>query len=75
MEKVKSLMLILAIVIISCYIIITLGLYVFQDYFIFFPRKLYDNSYEVLKYKDDEIKLNLKGVTLHGWLLNKDKSN
>jgi len=73
MEKAKNLMLVLAIVIMSCYAIIVLGLFVFQDYFIFFPRKLYDNSYEVLKYKAHEINLDVEGITLHGWLLNKDK--
>jgi len=66
-------MLIVAIVIISCYAIIILGLYLFQDYFIFFPCKLYDNSYEVLKYKDYEIKFEVNGIILQGWLLNKDK--
>jgi len=71
MGKTKSLMLIPVIVVISCYALINLGLYVFQNSLIFFPRKLYSRSPEVVTNKKHEIKINIDDVALHGWLLNK----
>ncbi len=59
------------ITIILCYAIINLALYFYQDNLIFFPRKLSDGSYEVLKNKEYEINITVDNVALHGWLLNK----
>ncbi|MCP4583872.1 MAG: alpha/beta hydrolase [candidate division Zixibacteria bacterium] len=69
----KQHMLPIVIVIISCYVLICLGLYVFQDYLIFFPRKLVYRSHEVVTNKEHEIKITVDNVILHGWLLNKGK--
>lgn len=74
MEKVTRLMLIPLITILLCYIILNLGLYVFQDYLIFFPRKLHDNSIEVVENRKYEININVGDVVVHGWLLNKGES-
>ena len=69
MEKVKSFMLILLAVIVSIYLLIGLSLYLFQDYFLFFPQKLNSNSYSVIKYKDYAIEINVDDIILHGWLI------
>jgi pimeloyl-ACP methyl ester carboxylesterase len=71
MEKIKNLVLILALVILSGYAIMVLALYVFQDYFIFFPQRLSENSTEVLKNKEYELSIDIDGIVLHGWLLDK----
>ena len=73
MVKLKRLMLIFLTIILGGYLLICLGLYLFQDSLIFFPRKLSENSSDVIKYKNYEITINSGDIRLHGWLLNKGR--
>jgi len=73
MGKLKRRMLPVVIVIIAFYIIINLVLFMFQDSLIFYPRKLVYRSRQIVNNKENEIKINVDGIMLHGWLLNKNE--
>ncbi|NOX87683.1 MAG: alpha/beta hydrolase [Calditrichaeota bacterium] len=62
-------------IIFSLYVLICALFYIFQDKFIFFPTKLNESFSNLKEYEKDEIIIKHKNISLHGWLLNPDKSN
>jgi hypothetical protein len=66
----KSPLVSLFILITSFYVVVTGVLYVAQSSFIFFPRSIAAHQISFLnQFKENEIKLNHEGVSLHGWFI------